>query len=565
MGESTQGKGKGSRRTSGLSRRKLLGGGAALASLTLGGGAIAWSEAAGGKRKAGAPVPAGAGGSRDAGGAGAGRLHEALQVRARAARLQEELPAPRHLTNGDERELGRYIACFSKGLPHDRLGDVDARAYELLCKALASGDPSEFERLPLGGFVKLANPQGGLAYNLVGPDPSRLDLTPPPRFASAEQAAEMVELYWQALCRDVAFADYESHPLAAKAAEDLSRLSGLRGAKEGGRVTPRVLFRGLCPGDVPGPQVSQLLWKDVPMLPLRTPQRLRTAVPAVDYLTGYDDWLAIQNGAIAGVNRFDGQGRYVRNARDLGEYVHRDFTYQAPLCAALILGKMGVPANGGNPYKHSRTQAGFATFGPPYLLFLLALVTQVGLAAAWYQKWQVHRRLRPEELAGRVENQRRGRASYPLHSELLGSAALPEIERLHSTCLLPAAYPEGCPTHPSYPAAHAVIAGACVTVLKAFFDESYVVPEPVLPSADGLSLRSYEGPPLTVGGELDKLASNIAMGRDFAGVHWRSDSAQGLRFGEALAIQVLREVKLTGNELFAGFNLRRFDGERATV
>jgi hypothetical protein len=97
-------------------------------------------------------------------------------------------------------------------------------------------------------------------------------------------------------------------------------------------------------------------------------------------------------------------------------------------------------------------------------------VTQVGLAAAWYQKWQVHRRRRPEELAGRVENLKRGRASYPLHAELLGCAALPELERLHSTCLLPAAYPEGCPTHPSYPAAHAVIAGACATVLKAFFD-----------------------------------------------------------------------------------------------
>ena len=39
----------------------------------------------------------------------------------------------------------------------------------------------------------------------------------------------MVELYWQALARDIAFTDYETHPLLPQAAEDLSRLSGFQG------------------------------------------------------------------------------------------------------------------------------------------------------------------------------------------------------------------------------------------------------------------------------------------------------------------------------------------------
>ncbi|HYL06757.1 MAG TPA: hypothetical protein VE075_12000, partial [Thermoanaerobaculia bacterium] len=103
------------------------------------------------------------------------------------------------------------------------------------------------------------------------------------------------------------------------------------------------------------------------------------------------------------------------------------------------------------------------------------------------------------------------------------------------------------------------------TVLKALFDDSYLVPKPVVPAPDGLSLRPYDGPPLTVGGELDKLAWNVGMGRAFAGIHWRSDVAAGLRFGEEVAVAVLREMKLTGNELFAGFSLRRFDGSRLTV
>jgi hypothetical protein len=84
-------------------------------------------------------------------------------------------------------------------------------------------------------------------------------------------------------------------------------------------------------------------------------------------------------------------------------------------------------------------------------------------------------------------------------------------------------------------------------------------------SADGLSLLPYKGPALTVGGELDKLASNVAFGRDFAGLHWRSDGMEGLRLGEAVAIEVLEEMRLTGNELFAGWSLRSFDGTRVAV
>jgi hypothetical protein len=91
------------------------------------------------------------------------------------------------------------------------------------------------------------------------------------------------------------------------------------------------------------------------------------------------------------------------------------------------------------------------------------------------------------------------------------------------------------------------------------------VPYPVVPAPDGLSLCPYTGPPLPIGGELDKLAWNIAMGRNFAGIHWRSDAAGGLDLGERMAVSVLREMKLTGNELFAGFSLRRFDGSRVTV
>ncbi len=530
-----------------LSRRSLIAGASGLGGLSLL-----------------APLDLSAAGKAGEGG-DAGRIGRAYEVRLRAARQAREHGVARQQANGDEEGLPARVACYSKGLPHDGAGEVDAKAYGLLLQALRTGKPEDFERIPLGGFVKLANPQAAWAFELIGPDSSQLHCPPAPGFGSEEQAGEMIELYWHALTRDVPFAEYGSHPLALRAAEELSGLAGFRGPRRDGKVTPGTLFRGAAAGDLVGPYVSQFLWKPIPFLPIRIEAKIRTAVPGLDFMTGYDDWLGIQNGALAGVNRFDEKPLFIRNGRDLGEYDHRDFTYQAFLSAALIALKAGTLPDGGNPYKHSRTQGAFTTFGQPFLLYLLAVVTQVALKACWYQKWLVHRRIRPEEYAGRVEVHLRKLAEMPLHASLLSSAALEETRKRFGTALLAQAYPEGCPTHPSYPAGHAVISGACATVLKACLDESHVLPEPVEASADGLSLKPWKGADLTVGGELDKLASNIAIGRNFAGIHWRSDAAEGLRLGEEVAIRVLEEMSFTGNELFSGFSLRRFDGRRLTV
>jgi hypothetical protein len=64
---------------------------------------------------------------------------------------------------------------------------------------------------------------------------------------------------------------------------------------------------------------------------------------------------------------------------------------------------------------------------------------------------------------------------------------------------------------------------------------------------------------------LNKLASNIALGRNFAGVHWRSDATESLRLGEEVAIRYLREERYCFNEDFAGYSLTKFDGTTITV
>jgi hypothetical protein len=65
--------------------------------------------------------------------------------------------------------------------------------------------------------------------------------------------------------------------------------------------------------------------------------------------------------------------RFLRNGRDLGEWSHRDFSYQGPLVAALILldylaryGPQVLAA--ANPYRQHPTQTGVVSFGPPDIL-----------------------------------------------------------------------------------------------------------------------------------------------------------------------------------------------------
>ncbi len=516
---------------------------------------------------------------------GAMRRDQAFHVRHDAAVFQQQLPVPSHPCNGDEALFPNRIGNYSKGLPHNSLGEVHLTAYDALIHALSAGLPDDFEAIPLGcpdpaRQRKFVNPQAGLAFDLQGTDSHQLAIPPAPAFGSGEEAGEMVELYWMALARDIPFTEYDTSPTTRAVTAELSRISDFRGPKVGGQVTTGTLFRGFTPGDLVGPYISQFLLKTVTFGAEEIIQQTRTVLPGIDYMTQYADWLDIQNGCTPQQsNQFDPTRRFIRNGRDLAAYVHVDVLFQAYFNACLILLEMGAPLNRGNPYNHSGTQVGFGTFGGPHVKALVAEVATRALKAVWYEKWFVHRRLRPEEFGGRVHNHLTGAANYPIHPDALDSQAVQEVFRRNGTYLLPQAYPEGSPLHPSYGAGHATVAGACVTILKAFFDESSLIQDPVVPSPDppahalgggahGLSLVPYAGPganSLTVGGELNKLGANISTGRNFAGIHWRADYVESLKLGEAVAISIIRDQRATYNEDFGGFTFTKFDGTTVTV
>ena len=506
------------------------------------------------------------------------RANEAAKLRRDAAQeqLQNTPQNIQHPTNGDDDLYPDKIASYSKGLPHKDDGTVVLSAYNALLKAIDSGNPADFDAIPLGGDRKLTNPQSGMAFDMQGPDSHSLVQPPTPAFASREQTAEISENYWMALLRDVPYSEYATNPLANAAAADLTLYgSDFRGAKTVGVVTTRNLFRGLTLGENKGPYISQFFYQPIVFGANRLEQKIQTVVPNLNYMTDFHTWLAVQRGVSQAPDTHDPIPRYIRSGRDLGQWVHVDVLFQAYFQAFLVLTGAGAPFDDGNPYMSNPTQSGFGTFGGPHLATTLCEVATRALNGVWFQKWFVHRRLRPEVHAARVDRTLYHGAGYPVHPEILNS--LSTNSRLggfmpSGNALLPMAFPEGSPTHPSYGAGHATVAGACVTILKAWFKESTPLLDiglaPLEPTNDGLSLTPYVGNDsneLTVGTELNKLASNVALGRNIAGVHWRSDGTESLKLGEQIAINLLREHRTCYNEVFGGFSLTKFDGSTVTV
>lgn len=570
------------------------------------------------------------------------------------------------------------------------------------------------------GFrLVLENPLASNSFGLSGQDshgirvfrfhPDRtvdlFDFPPPPRFREPAELAEMAELYWMALLRDVPFTYYddeENNPsdkgkaLVTDALNDLNTNFSryFQQPTHGGLGTDialsgRQLFRGFTRGDRVGPYVSQFLIRPVPMGRVTLDPRLRTAAaredlggdPAFetdsggqerrgqDYLIEFEDWLQRQNGFIgrAAINNvanpaFDRELRLLRTGRDGGEYVHADIVFQEFMHACFILftppdkraasipctpcespepqeqespscppptpvgpsrlldeldpGTVALPTAGGlfdpkvvlardnpysprtDPYTSPGVQEGFVTLGAHDVKSMLGEVGKRALQAVWYQKWSLHRRLRPEELGGRIhvhiseeqgaQNRYTDRWSNEAFRRLqAGVLAENTPNRIPDSTggsfLLPMAFPEACPMHPAYGQGHGTVAGACATLLKAFVNDEaalseimFVDPESqeeqqaffaVEPDPTGRRLRRYtkeDANHLTIGGEIDKLASNEALFRNHAGVHWRSDYTYSLLLGQAVALSYLADVVNTYTENVT-FSLRTFEDYRVGV
>jgi len=529
---------------------------------------------------------------------GQARKNAAYQARYQTALQHYNFPLVAQVNNGDETLYADdyYIGNFSKCMQHDQWGDVVPTSYQAFLKACTSGMQSDFEAIPLGGNVPLVSPQTGLVFEMEGTDTAGVTIPPAPTLASAQRAGEMVELYWHALCRDVPFYEYGNEPLTSAAIADLNNLSDFLGPKIHGKVTAQTLFRGFTAGDIIGPYMSQFL-----LMPMgfgmgnlainnssgQPAQQYYKFVPGVDYMTDSASWLAVQNGQATvpaqarsifyafGTNQFQATPGYLYTARDVAGLIHVDELFQHYFWAAAEMLGEGFPLNPGCPYSAVNTpnETPFATFGGAHITGAMADAALRAVHTVWYQKYYVHRDLRPEEYGGWVHNtiNQLGIGNYNLNSDVLNSQAVQQVFSKYGTYYLPMAFPEGCPQHPSYGSGHATVAGASITMLKAYFDcSTTLVNEGITPvySPDGQTLVPYTGSDvgeMTVGSELNKLASNVGVGRNLAGMHWRSDYQQSLLLGETVAINILKDVVNTFSESNVYFTFPKFSGGMITI
>jgi hypothetical protein len=522
---------------------------------------------------------------------------DAFEVRFGTATL-EATPtgSVKHTTNGDEERYKDKSGTYSKCLAQKTYGVVEPTAFKKFRTALGSADGSipgtaNFEVAGLLGAGRPLNgPLGAFALTLVGADSQHYGdpLVPPaPALASPEYATELVELYWGSLLRDVPFTGYAGNAVAIAAAKELTQLSATYAGPTDskGVVTPDLLFRGglvlkgkggkkttYFAGEDIGPYISQLAITPTSLGAQPIDQLENTLAVDVDYMTNLDVWQAIQNGVQPLIPPLPGdKRRYLHDGRGLAAYTHVDQLYQAYLVAFLVLNTLGIGQNPTSPYTKFKNQQPFGTFGGPDITATLGAVARAAINAVWYQKWIVHLRHRPESGGGIVDLIKTGQGSTVeghVDKIVLDSVALQQSQLKYGTYLLSQAFPEGSPAHPAYPTGHGTVGGACITVLKFFCNGEAKIPNPLVPSADGLSLLPYTGPDkdrLTVNGELHKLAHNISFGHGtHAGIHWRSDTDYSIILGEAVALDFLQDQAYTYKENFA-VTLTKLDGSKHTI
>lgn len=523
--------------------------------------------------------------------------------------------------NGDEQNVPDFAAQFSKTLEHDPMTGIltpnGQESYKTLVKALRNGSQNEFnsiQRAP-GATIKLANPQGALTFTLEGADSSSFKMKKFPRLATDEAAALLIEDYLMALCRDVNFNDYgtgtgtdattvATGSLTNNTAAILQDLGpAYTGPRNGsGVVDSTVLFRCNSAGCLIGPYISQFLLVPIPVnigpgiggqnlspAPFVFNNQQMAIASSREFGVSFADFVAIENGTVPQpyqASDYDAVNtRFIIDGRDGASYVHFDNPCQACYNTLMILFANHFPYSAASPYSNGTitNESAFVSFGICDAFGFVGAAMDAAARAAWAQKWRAQRALRPEAFAGLVHVAKTsGINEYNLSkSFFLPHAGIDLLELILEknvaqgapTYLLSQVYPEGSPTHPSYPAAHAVIGGAGITIIKALFEDTVLLntifapvkPDPTNPTK--LVPLANEGEAqMTLGSELDKLSANVCMFRDFAGIHYRGDGEEGMMLGEQVAIKFLQDHASTITEqTFQGYELTMMSGQRIRI
>ena len=215
----------------------------------------------------------------------------------------------------------------------------------------------------------------------------------------------------------------------------------------------------------------------------------------VDYMTTMEAWEAVQEGKKPIEQLLtENSARTIQTGRDCARFVHDDnpFMFFASAIGTLLSEKVD------HRLCSRQTQCPhlgrFASVGMPFLLGGIGEVgRRVGLIS-FREKWTLWTP-RPEQ--------------YCVDAGL---------------GLLPQAYPEGSPMHPSRNAMHQIIYAAMGGYLKYIFNDLHVLPHGK-----------------TVGEEIDLFVANAGDWRMWSSVHYTSDNAPYIPRAEALGVKIAKE------------------------
>ena len=478
-------------------------------------------------------------------------------------------------------------AMFSKTLDHDATTLLPNEADVVkLALAMERGTKQDLENVSLSPNAtrKLANPLGAFAHECMGQEPYGMTMPACPTLDSEHGAGEMVEVYEMNIQRDTPFDTLNFGGADTAADRAVTNLNAFGAEYKGpvnptsGALTRAELFRGVAPGCLTGPYVSQFLAHDFAMGAHTITQKYN--VHNGIYGNTKANFKSIADGAVPVAQQADSAPQYIYNGKGLGTLVHSDFVYQHFYYASAMLAHGGTRHSAYTDVDPSNSGAFLTNGGPAFQAPAVAAVSGHALTAAWVQKWRHHLKLRPETMAARVVTGKDGSTGVFYNSALVTNAqsTLDAVKAFNvanggdNAEFLPLLYAEGSPTHPAYPAGHAVIAGANATILKLIYaDTNWSTMgnySAVQHSTDGNSLVAYSRPDagdLTVHGELNKLAANIAIGRNIAGVHYRADGDCGMMLGQKVAIEYFRDYLKRQIELRGDITIVGFDGVSVTV
>ncbi|CAH6419313.1 Hypothetical protein HVR_LOCUS515 [uncultured virus] len=435
----------------------------------------------------------------------------------------------------------KYVDAYTKGLPHDGNGFVDIVEMHRLLTALKDNDRERLATIRLGSKNRLVNPSAAWSLDFFGANSNCYRYSTLPALSSDLMAAQMTELYCMSRARDARFSKYRTNEIIAECCSHLNDLRAYPQVKD--RVTPYNIFRGPMYSDTQGIYLSQFLYRDIRIGGFVNKQKYATDLEGHDFMKTWETAISAQSGNILEHPAPQRDiSRYIITGRDLACYVHYDEPYQAFYNASMILLDMKASPNPeiARLLNETPMEGFFVDFGRSDIQATISMIGRNALLAAWYVKWNTLF-LRPEAYGIEVERIfRNKRNRFGISPELLRNPVLQAVQKENGNTLLSQVYEEGSPNHPSTPSGHGAIAGACITILKFFFDVNFEM-DVFEPDADGQILIK-NGQKTTVGIELDKLATNIAIGRNWAGIHYWMDAISGIKLGEKVAISCLRDL-----------------------